>query len=62
MRFAVILFYLAVFPVSVAAQTAAIRVQVQASDKPVEGAEVSAGNQVAMTDAAGVAVLTVAPG
>ena len=62
MRFAVILFCLAVFPVPVAVQTAAIRVQVQASDKPVEGAEVSAGNQVAMTDAAGVAVLTVAPG
>ncbi len=62
MRTVVLSCFLAVFSASADAQTAAIRVQVQADNKPIQGAEVSAADQVVKTDATGVALLTVSPG
>jgi len=44
------------------AQSATLQVQVLSEDKPVEGAEVSAGSHRATTDASGRATLSLPPG
>jgi outer membrane receptor for ferrienterochelin and colicins len=62
MRFIFAPWFLILFSVSATAQTAAIRVQVRAGDVPVQGAEVSAADQIVKSDAAGIALLTVNPG